>query len=299
MRGVSLEEIAAATRISTRFLEALEKEQWNELPGGVFNRGFIRSVCKYLGVDEDDMVAEYSMETQQGMQIGTQIGAQAATHGNGPGLSAMRAAVRARDVARWPRKRRAPFAVAVVALVILVLLGTSGWFLGVKYGPALWARMHHQPAAQVGVLPTLPSLESSASAAGSAPVVGSAIGDPSTSSTAPVTVPGADPATTGSAVAPNAASASAAADSLQLKIEAGKSAHVTVFADGKSVFDGTMEPGNTQTFEARDNFQVTSSEASALLLALNSLPMAPMGQPGQPATVMLGHKDLAAAGVTH
>ena len=41
MRGVSLEEIAAATRISTRFLEALESGQWEQLPGGAFNRGFI------------------------------------------------------------------------------------------------------------------------------------------------------------------------------------------------------------------------------------------------------------------
>ena len=46
MRGVTLEEISAATRISTRFLEALENEHWEELPGGVFNRGFIRSVAR-------------------------------------------------------------------------------------------------------------------------------------------------------------------------------------------------------------------------------------------------------------
>jgi len=44
MRGVSLEEIAGTTRISTRFLEALETESWDRLPGGVFNRGFVRAV---------------------------------------------------------------------------------------------------------------------------------------------------------------------------------------------------------------------------------------------------------------
>ena len=43
MRGVSLEEVSAATRISPRFLEAIENEKWDELPGGVFNRGFIRA----------------------------------------------------------------------------------------------------------------------------------------------------------------------------------------------------------------------------------------------------------------
>src|SRR5271154_5524745 len=63
MRGVSLEEISAATRISTRFLEAIEKDQWDQLPGGVFNRGFIRSIARYLGLDEDSLVAEYALGT--------------------------------------------------------------------------------------------------------------------------------------------------------------------------------------------------------------------------------------------
>ena len=63
MRGVSLNEISAATRIGTRFLEAIENDHWNELPGGAFNRGFIRSIARYLGLDEDNLVAEYSLET--------------------------------------------------------------------------------------------------------------------------------------------------------------------------------------------------------------------------------------------
>lgn len=63
MRGVSLNEISAATRISTKFLEAIENDRWNELPGGAFNRGFIRSIARYLGLDEDSVVAEYSLDT--------------------------------------------------------------------------------------------------------------------------------------------------------------------------------------------------------------------------------------------
>jgi len=61
MRGVSLDEIAAATRIAPRFLRAIENEQWDELPGGVFNRGFVRAVAHYLGLDEESIVAEYGM----------------------------------------------------------------------------------------------------------------------------------------------------------------------------------------------------------------------------------------------
>src|SRR5258708_19513636 len=60
MRGVSLDEISAATRIATRFLTAIEEEQWGLLPGGVFNRGFGRAVARYLGLDEENIVPEYA-----------------------------------------------------------------------------------------------------------------------------------------------------------------------------------------------------------------------------------------------
>src|SRR5260370_31550464 len=66
MRGVSLDEICAATRISTRFLQAMESEEWERLPGGVFNRGFVRAVARYLGLDEEGTVAEYVMAINQG-----------------------------------------------------------------------------------------------------------------------------------------------------------------------------------------------------------------------------------------
>src|SRR5579884_3993119 len=63
LRGVTLDEVSAATRIKTTFLEALESGRWEELPGGAFNRGFIRATSKFLGLDEDGMIAESALET--------------------------------------------------------------------------------------------------------------------------------------------------------------------------------------------------------------------------------------------
>jgi cytoskeleton protein RodZ len=65
LREVSLKEVTVATRIGTRFLEALENEDWDKLPGGVFNRGFVRSVARYLGLDEENLLAEYDMARGQ------------------------------------------------------------------------------------------------------------------------------------------------------------------------------------------------------------------------------------------
>jgi cytoskeleton protein RodZ len=61
LREVTLKEITAATRISQRFLDAMEEEDWEKLPGGVFNRGFVRSVARYLGLDEEALLAEYDL----------------------------------------------------------------------------------------------------------------------------------------------------------------------------------------------------------------------------------------------
>jgi cytoskeleton protein RodZ len=61
LREVSPSEITSATRISGRFLEALENEDWGKLPGGIFNRGFVRAIARYLGLDEESLLAEYDL----------------------------------------------------------------------------------------------------------------------------------------------------------------------------------------------------------------------------------------------
>jgi cytoskeletal protein RodZ len=61
MREVSIEELTKATRISTRFIEALENEDWEKLPGGVFGHGFVRSIARYLGLDEEALLGEYDL----------------------------------------------------------------------------------------------------------------------------------------------------------------------------------------------------------------------------------------------
>ncbi|MFZ1134545.1 MAG: RodZ domain-containing protein [Candidatus Korobacteraceae bacterium] len=59
LRGVALDDIAGATKIGTRMLRALEEEHFEILPGGIFNKGFVRAYAKYLGLNEDEAVADY------------------------------------------------------------------------------------------------------------------------------------------------------------------------------------------------------------------------------------------------
>jgi len=59
LRGVALKEIAESTRIHIRFLEALENNDFDELPGEVFVKGYIRSYAKVIGFDSEEMVNVY------------------------------------------------------------------------------------------------------------------------------------------------------------------------------------------------------------------------------------------------
>jgi len=58
-RGISISEVAEQTRISSLYLESIEKDDYKILPGGIFNKGFIKSYAKYIGYDEHQALQEY------------------------------------------------------------------------------------------------------------------------------------------------------------------------------------------------------------------------------------------------
>src|ERR1700734_100884 len=60
--GVSLEEIADNTKISSRFLKAIEGEQFEQLPGGIFSTSYLRQYAAAIGYDEDALVAFYNQK---------------------------------------------------------------------------------------------------------------------------------------------------------------------------------------------------------------------------------------------
>jgi cytoskeletal protein RodZ len=131
LRGVSRDEICAATRIGTRFLEALENEQWGTLPGGVFNRGFVRAVSRFLGLDEDDLLAEYDLAMSE--------------------EDAQTQACVSPPVPPTPTRPRAGLSLLLGALCVIVLLGT-GW-LGWRWH---YRTLRHAANERSSVPPTLP-----------------------------------------------------------------------------------------------------------------------------------------------
>src|SRR6476661_942687 len=59
-RGIPLREISDQTRISVHYLEAIEANDYKRLPGGVFNRSFIKAYAKCVGYDEREAIEGYT-----------------------------------------------------------------------------------------------------------------------------------------------------------------------------------------------------------------------------------------------
>ena len=132
-REVSLQDIAARTKISPVALEALERGDVSKLPGGIFGRAFVKAYAIEVGLDPDETVAEFSA-------LIAQAEADAAARG------AVRPEVTADDRAFLERQKRAirtlRIVLAVVAIAAMVALF---WQLR-----TLWARSSATPTVQTG-----------------------------------------------------------------------------------------------------------------------------------------------------
>ena len=58
-RGIDMRDAAQQTRISIRYLKALEEQDFAKLPGDVFVKGFLKSYGKFLQLDEAELMARY------------------------------------------------------------------------------------------------------------------------------------------------------------------------------------------------------------------------------------------------
>jgi cytoskeletal protein RodZ len=72
-RGIALRDISEQTRISMRYLEAIEVDDYRRLPGGIFNRSFIRAYAKFIGYDEQEAIDDYSRMMREHGEPGDEV----------------------------------------------------------------------------------------------------------------------------------------------------------------------------------------------------------------------------------
>jgi len=76
LRQISLREIAEATKINLRYLDALERDDFRHLPGGVFNKGFVRAYAQFIGIDPETMVTAYLEEESRQQARAARVGGE-------------------------------------------------------------------------------------------------------------------------------------------------------------------------------------------------------------------------------
>lgn len=64
-RGISISEVAEQTRIAPMYIECIENDNFKPLPGGIFNKGFVKSYARFIGLDEQEALQDYSRQMAQ------------------------------------------------------------------------------------------------------------------------------------------------------------------------------------------------------------------------------------------
>ncbi|GEM_PF-2743955 len=121
LRRISLREVSEATKINVRYLEALEANEFANLPGGAFTKGYIRAYSRFIGTDETETIHAYLFELkQQGL---TEDGS--ATDGDPfrEGFSD------ASSPEALRRKRLRRIVLIAVIILLLALLGGGGYLI--------------------------------------------------------------------------------------------------------------------------------------------------------------------------
>jgi cytoskeleton protein RodZ len=283
MRGVSLKEISAATKISIRFLQAIENEELAKLPGGIFTRSFVRTYARYLGLDEERVLADCQLADQQKPEV---------------------------DIRHITANRALPYGPAsrtrIIALLMAGVLLAGGYAL-FRYSRRIMEQRSSTPMviplstpAPVTNPPTSAAPMQSATPAlpERNPSVTATSASPAGVATAPGTTPGAPPSLPANAnpanesVTSGAAGEVAAHTDLVLQVAATERAWVAVDADGKTVLQKVLNPNEVVTLKGHNSFDVTIGNAQGVVLTLNGETLRPLGRRGEVKMIHLTRDDL-------
>jgi cytoskeleton protein RodZ len=260
-RGLSLRQIAGATRISVQALDAIERNDIRRLPGGIFSRAFVRGYAHEVGLDPEETVRDFV----------EQFPVEAVTYGSPlvepPTVDGVRSLDP--DLKPWPNLLiiGAALAVGVVGLTLAVL-----WARGALTASA--SSDSPGPAA-----PPLPSSSAQTASARTASAPATSVAEPLSPSRGQN---GAAPATGATAAS---ASAPLPADGLHITVSSDAPCWARIVADGVVRYEGLLEKGVSETRDARRTLVLTVGDAGACQVTINGRRLRPLGAAGRVVTL--------------
>jgi cytoskeleton protein RodZ len=286
-RNIPLDQVSQELKISSRFLQAIEEENFDQLPAGVFAKSFVRQYARMLGLDEDEAANEVQRALTPSavpqFATGSKLSIQAAERKSPPPPEFYVPKVEAWQHA-GDRRSSWSSPLGALGLVVVAMLGCSliyGW----------WQRQRH-PAPLAAALPM--QLQQPA------PPPKNAGPDPQPAAApAPQEVPTpAKPPAAASATVPAAATAAAVTASetpvasgepvaVKVEVTAAEDVWVMARSDGKYLFSVTLKANETRTVEAANMVLLRLGNAGGVTITLNGKPIGDVGPKGQVRTVQL------------
>jgi cytoskeleton protein RodZ len=264
-------------------LEALERNDFSRLPGGIFSRAFIRGYATAVGLDPEVTVQEFLAEMTRSESEAARV---ATEHPE----------VTPEDRAFLDRQRRAIRLLQMAGVLVLVAIGTGAAFAWMRWSNSPAAESTSAPAIEVQVQPPgarpagaqpspPPPTSPPATTPAPAPTQPPPAGAPASAATrAPVVVPPETPAPVPDPPKPP--------EPITLEFEVTSPSFVEIAADGKVSFAKAMEPGDRQRIQAQKELRVRVGDAGAFVWTLNGRPARSLGATGVARTARITQANL-------
>jgi cytoskeleton protein RodZ len=256
-RGLSLRQIANATKISMAVLEALERNDISKLPGGIFGRAFVRSYAIEVGLDPETTIQRFIAQfPSDSVVAGHPVSDQVEDH-----------------LAVESERQTAGTFLWLIVIAVPVAAG-------LLYFATLGRRAATAVPAPAAAAPRPPELAAAADPAPSpSPVESAAI-------VAAAVTPAAAPDLRPAAAMP--------ADSLTIALTATRPCWVSATVDGKKTIERLLQPGEQQTVAVRREMVLTAGDAAAIAVRFNGADGRPLGKSGEVVTArftLTNYKD--------
>ena len=324
-RDITLDQVSSSTKIGKRMLQALEEDRFSQLPGGIFNKGFVRAYARVVGLDEDQVVADYLEASGDAPTVMPDtVGHDHVRDGE----QAIRIREREDDSGRLGIRAEAPSRQlpwgAFAVTLLLVALALSLWTHRRREQEQSQRRLHEKVLVQPSAVPPAeqPVSESAGNAPASesrvapSPTSGSTIPSPPTSAQTNFAASSTRTATSNpksplpaqsSQSAPTATPAAASTlargsipaavstpspGEFTLVIQAHQESWLSITADGKFVGSASLAPGDTRTIHGRKQVFVKTGNVGGLDFLLNGKKLDITGQSGEVKTLAFGPTGL-------
>jgi cytoskeletal protein RodZ len=266
-KGVSLRQIANATKISMAVLESLERNDLKRLPGGIFSRAFVRAYAVEVGLDPEATIQEFV----------TQFPQESATAGHATSDPAEEAEALESD-------RRIAGGFLWILIVSIPIAGA------ILYYGRFERRADQEMDAPAASTLAAGSKASSARGDELPPAAAAAVpASPAVTAASPnatAAMPSA-PSAASSALSASPAGASVATeagatsgDRLIVVLSARRPVWVSATVDGQKAIERLLRSGERQTIEVRNEMVLTAGDASAITWTLNGAEARPLGKAG-------------------